>query len=140
MSMELVHNRCLFTDKQMIRLQVGGDVGCVGDGGAVIGRFPTRRTAERCFFNRCRRNPTPRARARVRPVVTSLWASSAFSGSLRIRTSRCFPTDGVHASVYEYGSLARVPFHSVTYGISQHKRHFWDIYGSVRGCTLAGFC
>lgn len=23
MSMELVHNRCLFTDKQMIRLQVG---------------------------------------------------------------------------------------------------------------------
>lgn len=36
MSMELVHNRCLFTDKQMIRLQVsGGGAGsgckqCVG--------------------------------------------------------------------------------------------------------------
>ena len=30
MSMELVHNRCLFTDKQMIRLQVGVGVSGVG--------------------------------------------------------------------------------------------------------------
>lgn len=28
MSMELVHNRCLFTDKQMVRLQVGCCCSC----------------------------------------------------------------------------------------------------------------
>ena len=36
MSMELVHNRCLFTDKQMIRLQVGVGVSGVGGGVEIL--------------------------------------------------------------------------------------------------------
>lgn len=68
MSMELVHNRCLFTDKQMIRLQVGGGVG----GSVEISVISLPKAPSGVFFKPLTPKPNPPPRAHEFPPVVTL--------------------------------------------------------------------